>query len=831
MRTMSPSLLLVLALTGCSTHASNDQAGTEEPTPAPTGTDLLTEVRSRVVPTGENLGPIQQCNLDEERYQGVEKAVLLPLRDAWKARDAAKIAALGTRNLELAGMPATLGAPTSTAAGIEQTTWTASAGKADLAAYLGQFQSLEDVQLDTWQVRAGERQKDGSFKEAELTVGFDARGLDAAGWRRNDRGTMQVKAVNKDGKGWKLARVEIVQGDTVRAEKAAFTDVTAASGVGQVTTYQRIEAMRRGGYAIAMGDYDKDGNQDMYVGTWGPGTLLRGDGKGGWSPVANAGLKGESLVKTSIFADLDNDGWQDLFLVRFTPDGSEDLVYYKNNQGTFADAGRVFTGRVPAGHAMPAAVADFNKDGFLDLYVGYPGAKDFTVIEGVTQDRAVQGMLLNDGKGGFNDTTKATFTGAQPSTLFAHSVMAVDYDTDGDSDLVVIDDRGGLSPVYQNQGDGTFTQVAKEIGVGNEGFGMGVAAGDIDADGDEDFVMTNVDFVAGHRFADSCKLNWNTALPSPNQRGLRAFENQGNGIFTEITDTAGLAWAGEGLAGAEFIDYDNDGALDLYVAAGLWSGTTPDQDLSSLFVRAYADRVKWGEAAALLSYQPEKDIELKDWYQKQTEAPAAHRMESQSTFMKVLQTYQGDLQAPGSSLGGTGAAERPSMAGYEHNRLFRNDGTGHFVEVGYVAGVDSLADGYVIARTDFDKDGRMDLVLRNGDPGTMDHLFAPVQVFHNESPNANSLMVSLEGSDSNRDGVGAHVSITMGQTVLTQQLIANNGTAQSEKVLHFGLADHAKVDRVVVRWPSGRTQELTGVAAGRLLIREADAKDTARAGR
>jgi hypothetical protein len=822
---LSP-LLMVLALTGCSTHASNDQAGTDEAAPAPTGTSLLTEVRSRVVPQGANLGPMQQCNLDEERFQTVERAVLHPLRDAWKAQDAAKIAALGTPGLEVSGVPAALGAPSATGAGIEQTTWAVAPGKADLAGYLAQFSSLESVQLDTWQVRAGERQKDGGYKDAELTVGFDARGLDKSGWRRNDRGTMQVKAVNKDGKGWKLARVAITQGDTVRAEKAAFTEVTASSGLDKVTTYQRVEAMRRGGYAIAMGDYDKDGNQDMYVGTWGPGTLLRGDGKGGWSPVANAGLKGESLVKTSIFADMDNDGWQDLLLVRFTPDGSEDLVYYKNDKGTFADAGRVFTGRVPAGHAMPAAVADFNKDGFLDFYVGYPGAKDFTVIEGVTQDRAVQGMLLNDGKGGFSDVTKATFTGAQPSTLFAHSVMAVDYDTDGDSDLVVIDDRGGLSPVYQNQGDGTFTQVAKDIGVGNEGFGMGIAAGDIDADGDEDFVMTNVDFVAGHRVADSCKLNWNTTLAAQPTRGLRAFENKGNGTFTEITETAGLSWAGEGLAGAEFIDYDNDGALDLYVAAGLWSGTTPDQDLSSLFVRAYADRVKWGESAALLSYQPENDVELKDWYQQQTEAPAAHRMESQSSFMKVLQTYQGDLQNPG-----TGAGERPSMAGFEHNRLFRNDGSGRFVEVGYVTGVDSLADGYVIARTDYDHDGRMDLVLRNGDPGTSENLFAPVQVFHNDTPNTNSLMVSLEGSDSNRDGVGAHVSITVGESVLTQQLIGNNGTAQSEKVLHFGLAANTQVDRVVVRWPSGRTQELTGVAAGRLLIREADAKDTARAGR
>jgi hypothetical protein len=256
----------------------------------------------------------------------------------------------------------------------------------------------------------------------------------------------------------------------------------------------------------------------------------------------------------------------------------------------------------------------------------------------------------------------------------------------------------------------------------------------------------------------------------------------------------------------------------------LWSGTTPDQDLSSLFTRAYMERTAWGEAAALLTYQPEKDRALKSWYREQTEAPA-HRMEGQSTFMKVLQTYQGDLE----DVSKTGGTERPSMAGFERNRLFRNDGTGHFVEVGYLAGVDSLADGYVAARVDYDRDGRMDLVLRNADPGTLEHTFAPVQVFHNQTPNANSLVLDLEGSASNRDGVGAWVTVTAGGRTMTSQLLANNGTSQSEKVVHVGLGDAKVAASVLVRWPSGTTQELRDVPAGRLVVREAEAKNRATA--
>ncbi len=822
-RPVSCSLPL-LVLAGCIGPGTTPTTASAPAENVPgTPAELLGAVRTAAIGAAGSL--TGECHRDEDRLVTVDRAVLHPLRDALKSANAAGVAALGGPDLVVSGFPAQAPSGTATPA-FEQAAWPKPAGGAvpdALAAYLAQFSTIEDVQFDTWSLNGQQRDAKSDFARATLDVGFDVRGIDAQGWRRNDRGRMQV-VVEKTASKWSLVRAEVTQGETVRAATPAFTDVTAATGLDKVPTYQRIEAIRRGGYSIAAADYDKDGHTDLYVGAWGAGTLLKGDGSGSWTPVENAGLKGETLVKTSLFADLDNDGWEDLFLVRFTPDDSKDLVYYKNNQGTFADAGEVFTGRVPTGYAMPAAMADFNKDGFLDVYVGYPGAKDFTVLESIKQDRAVQGMLLNDGKGGFSDRTSATFSGTQPDTLFAHSAMAVDYDGDLDSDLVVIDDRGGLSPVYQNRGDGTFVQVAKEIGVGNEGFGMGIANGDIDGDGDDDFVMTNVDFVATHRFVDSCATNWHVNLPRPLQRGLRAFENVGGGVFREITDTAGLAWAGEGLGGAEFFDYDNDGHLDLYVSTGLWSGTTPDQDLSSLFTRAYMERTAWGEAAALLTYQPEKDRALKSWYREQTEAPA-HRMEGQSTFMKVLQTYQGDLE----DVSTTGGTERPSMAGFERNRLFRNDGTGHFVEVGYLAGVDSLADGYVAARVDYDRDGRMDLVLRNADPGTLEHTFAPVQVFHNQTPNANSLVLDLEGSASNRDGVGAWVTVTAGGQTMTSQLLANNGTSQSEKVVHVGLGDAKVAASVLVRWPSGTTQELRDVPAGRLVVREAEAKNRATA--
>jgi hypothetical protein len=631
----------------------------------------------------------------------------------------------------------------------------------------------------------------------------------------------------QEGGAWKLAGMNVSAADTVRGEKALFADVTAQSLKANVPVYQRIEAIRRGGYALAMGDYDNDGNSDMYVGTWGSGVLLKGAADGSFTPDTSAGLQDHSLVKSALFADFDNDGWQDLFLVRFTPADENgqsakgaDLVYYRNDgTGKFVAAEAPFNGREPAGHAMPAAINDFDNDGSLDVYVGYPGSRDFTVLgDGGGQTLLMQGMMMNDGTGKFTEKGRAAFEGQGPSTVYAHSSMSVDYDQDGDADIVVIDDRGGLSPVYQNQGKGVFKQVAKDIGLGNEGFGMGIAAADIDNDGLMDFAMTNVDFVAGHRYLESCAKNWGVPARSSLQRGLRMFHNDGDGQFTEITDRAGLGWAGEGLAGAEFVDYNNDGLQDLYVANGLWSGTSEDQDLSSLFIRAYADRVAWGEIMSLLSYVPENDAELTEWYRKHKDAPDQHRMESQSTFMRILSIYQGDIQTPGA-----GAPERPSMAGFQRKRMFRNNGDGTFTEVGYIAGVDSLADGYVIARADINHDGKVDLVLRNGDPGTKENSFAPVQILRNESVAGNSLVLTFQGVASNRDGVGALITVKANGKTMSSQLIANNGTAQSEKFVHFGLGSAQVADEVVIRWPSGTVQTLKNVKAGALRIVESEA--------
>jgi hypothetical protein len=336
--------------------------------------------------------------------------------------------------------------------------------------------------------------------------------------------------------------------------------------------------------------------------------------------------------------------------------------------------------------------------------------------------------------------------------------------------------------------------VAEQFGVAGNALGMGAAVGSINADGKLDLVMTSIDLVDARRWENCSTQQLSFSMGGG---GLKLFKNLGpNGRMADVTRGSGLENAGQGAGGAEFLDYNNDGYPDLMVSNGLWSGTDRSDEMASYFTRAVA----LGENGNLLNGLPSST--------------------PRSRFMEVLASYRG------------ANGERPSMGGFQHKRLFRNNQDGTFTEIGYLAGVDSLADGYVVARADVDGDGKMDLIMRNADPGTEDHQFPALEVFRNTTSEGNSLVVALEGNPkakSNRDAVSAEVTVKIGQTRQFQTLIMNNGAAQSERVLQFGLGTHAFAEQVDVLWPSGQHQTLKHVRKGRLELKE-EAPDNLRAG-
>lgn len=739
------------------------------------------------------------CALDEMQFLEMRRDLLDKIVDGFKTKNAKSLEKI----LPKTNWPTQFSKAQEKIQGISVYQWNKSTKFGSIENYLNSYKTIEHVEFNIFKYSSdlASRNSKRDMVSMNLVAYLDIRGVTSDGQRRHDRGNTQI-SVKKIGKSWKTSSLDLSAMKSLTKESPIFIEKTLQSGLDKLPEYQRLEAIRRGGYALATGDVNNDGFLDMYVGAFGSGKLLMGNAEGKYEEKP-MGLQEETYVKTAIFADFNNDGFEDLLLVRFvpTPEGQKrnDLIIYRNNQGLgFVKSDSVKDDSI-TDYAMPATVADFNGDGLLDFYVGFPGAKDFTTMGKIATSNTIktQGLYINNGNFQFepNLLEEFSFTKQHAKThmqkLFPHSAVSADFDQDGDMDILVIDDRDQLSPAYENDGKGKFLQVNSSIGLKNHGFGMGVAIGDLDNDSLLDIVYTNVNFNAKFRLDHSCMSNWGHEIFNARDHGLKLYKSIRPGQFADASRLLGLDYAGEGLSGSEFLDYDNDGNLDLYVTNGLWTGTNSKQDLSSWYVIS-----SHAESARVFS---------------------GDRTKTQSTIMDILSGFKGDLNNESKIL-----KERPHLAGYQRNRLYKNRGNGTFIEVGYLEGVDSIADGYVIAKADINGDGNLDIILRNGDPGSKDVSFLPVQVYHNQLQGAKSLRLKLISKGQKRFAIGAWVKVKVGDKILTQHLMGNNGTVQSERVVHFGLGSNERADLVQITWPGGKLTEHRNLKAGFHTIEERD---------
>jgi hypothetical protein len=755
------------------------------------------------------------CYADEREYAQVEKSLLFDFTEALKERNTLKIANLlsnhfqGMKIRQELKLKRNFSGVSEFQSKINRERVPKEKFIEDLQKFFAQYSKIDFTENSTIKYTSltGQRDVNMEMKEIDIHSRLDLRGMGPQGVRQQDVGLIKIKA-QRSGKSWKISSFDIDQWDRLSGSHPYFREITSSSAVDQIPEYQRVEAIRRGGYAIAFGDYDNDGIQDLFVGAYGPGMLLKGL-PGGEFKQTQLISQEDTFVKTAIFSDFDNDNDQDLLLVRFVPNlekhnglHSNDLVLYVNENGIFK---RTFPSqhKTLTNESMPATVADFDGDSLLDFYVGFPGAKDFTTYgyEKISKEIKAQGLFFNKGNMKFSPIFDEAFdeNNFKKVSLFQrqypHSAVAADFDQDGDMDILVVDDRGMISPMYRNKGNGKFEQAAQSIGVMNQGYGMGAAIGDLDNDGLLDISMTNVNFEEKSRFIRSCRQNWDRDPAEDPDDGLRVFKSISKGKYVNADHAfSGLDFPGYGLAGVEYIDYNNDGYLDIYVANGLWSGSSKQQSLGSLYVRSNLNK----KASTL-----------------QRSLYAANQ--TQSMVMSVLAGFKGDVES-----NKWDGKTRPHLAGFQRNRLYRNNQDGSFTEVGYLEGVDSLADGYVISKADIDQDGDLDLVLRNGDPGSSDVNYPAVQIFRNESPEKNnSLRLKLSSKFSNRDAIGAVVSVvTPDGKKQMAQLIANNGTAQSEKIVHFGLGKFSSARELTVQWPNGQSQTFENIKKGYHVIQE-----------
>ena len=554
--------------------------------------------------------------------------------------------------------------------------------------------------------------------------------------------------------------------------KPMFTDVTKTAGVDHLhvkpvfderlaRVMPWISAINAG---VAAADFNNDGRIDLYVlnsRAGAPNALYRNNGNMTFTDVAAecgvADVNGpQGVSMDAVFGDIDNDGDEDLFIACY---GKNKL--FLNEGGRFTD----ITEKAGVGawcNASCAVFLDYNNDGWIDILIGnyfsrsvnlwnIPSTK--ILPDNFVKARNGGGLLLyrNNGDNSFTDVTAKAGLSSNGWTL---DIGMGDFDNDGDQDLYVANDYGEDS-VYRNNGDGTFTNITRQATGGDFDAGMNVDVGDFDNDGYLDIYVTNI---------------MNRVI----RQGNMLWQNQGDLSFVNVAQET-HTWDGGWGWGAKFVDFDNDGDLDLYTVNGYISAGPTD-----LFAA--------GKSSEFFSSLSTLDI-------------------SDANTWPDMRGF--------------------SISGYEKDRLFRND-QGAFQEIASQAGVAHPGDGRGIALADFDADGDVDLFITNCGQTAV--------LYRNDIGNQKRwLQVQLIGTRSNRDAIGARISVTAGGLRQIREIDGGNGfSSESSRVAHFGLAAADKVDHLEIRWPSGVRQAFNQIKTNqKLTITEpvSDGKATHRTGR
>jgi tetratricopeptide (TPR) repeat protein len=566
-----------------------------------------------------------------------------------------------------------------------------------------------------------------------------------------------------------------------RSASPVFVDVTAAaigsnsSYSGQMlhgTDYWRtvldgasgIDVYGHNGISVA--DIDNDGFDDLYIcqpaGL--PNRLYRNRGDGTFDDITESSDLG-ILENTAcaLFADFNNHGRQDVIIVR----ASGPLLFLNEGEGKFRQQPDAFRfANPPQGTFTGAAAADYDGDGWLDvyfcLYAYYQGTGQYKYPSPYhdAENGPPNFLMRNQGDGTFRDVTAASGLN-QNNKRYSFCCGWSDYDRDGWPDLYVVNDFGRKN-LYRNNRNGIFTDVAAPATAEDIGAGMSISWLDYDNDGAPDLYVGNMWTAAGERVSTQGIFKQDSprdirALYQKHSMGNSLLHNHG-AAFEDKTNTSGVGM-GRWAWSSDAFDFDHDGFPDLYIANGMVSGLSR-LDLNSFF---------WRQVVAC---SPD-------------EARASHE-------------YEQGWNAVNESIRSDG-----TWSGYERNVFYANNRDGTFSDVSAVVGMDFVEDGRAFAFADLDHDGRLEVFLKNRNAPQLRLLKNVIA----ELPP--SIAFRLRGTKSNRDAIGATVTIETNAGRQTRILQAGSGfLSQHSKDLLFGLGGATGSVLASIRWPSGLVQKL-----------------------
>ncbi len=516
------------------------------------------------------------------------------------------------------------------------------------------------------------------------------------------------------------------------------------------------------GCGVVVGDFDADGFDDVYfLNQTGRNALFRNKGDGTFEDVtlkAGVGL-GDRVCVGATFADYDNSGRQSLYV---TSTRGGNVLFRNLGDGTFKDVTKE-AGLTHVGHSQTATFFDYDNDGYLDLLV--TNTARWTIGKRAPGDRHFLGLKTLE---------------------------------------ELIDCPKEQNILYHNNRDGTFTNVTAKAGLAGKGWGGDVAVFDCNGDGFLDVLVTSMFGIT------------------------QLYKNNGDGTFTDVTKEV-LGRTPFGAIGCKVFDFNNDGRLDLLIVdmhSDMWLPPTRDprllapEDLRRKYPtrrglydsptpETIATDRHWRDA---LKFSDEDVVYGNSLYQK---LPSGEFAEvSDKANMETFWPWgiaTGDFDNDGYE-----DVFLPSGMGYPFaywpNALMMNNGNGTFTDKAKVIGIEpppggefqeqAIGDKMAVrssrcaAVADFDHSGRLSLVVNNFNDRPY--------YFRNQFPQKNWIAFRLEGTRSNRDAIGALVTIHCGKEVMVRQVQGAGGyLSQSSKTIHFGLGERARVDQVEILWPTG----------------------------